>query len=123
MSCAKCPHCVRLGTPIGKSNKIEFKDICSLKIKELQNKNAPNKPVPKNRIKKKAKSREINFEQKKDLYSKSICHKAPFTDNFEYNKCEVLLEKMKVPSKDITLMRSPHLIDQLGKSVLELDLL
>jgi hypothetical protein len=122
MSCSKCPHCVRHGTPVGKSQKIEFQDVCGLKIKAQQNQ-ILDIQIAKSKSRKKAKPKEYDLEKKQILYSQSKCPKSPFTDDFNYKTCEVLCEYLKTPTKDVVSIRSPHLIDQLGKSVFELDFL
>ncbi|MDA9951151.1 hypothetical protein N9D31_01125 [Oligoflexaceae bacterium] len=63
MSCKRCPHYVRHGRAAADGKSIEFRDLCGLKLKKL--------------------------EEDKKAFSDEVCVSLPFPEDFDHHFCSV----------------------------------
>jgi len=109
MNCRRCPHHVRHGQMAKDGKTLQFKDLCGLKLKRLQEQEV---------VQKKAKGRgrqAAEVKQKRVLVVKnSECNHYPFSDEFDYFSCTVYqktfssygLKNSVLPTKDIQFSES-----------------
>ena len=104
MSCHRCPHHVRHGQMTKDGKTLQFKDLCGLKLKRLQDHEGLQKK-PKGRGRQGADAR-----FKKPLATKNTeCIHHPFPRSFDYFNCMVYqktfstsgLRNNVIPTKDI----------------------
>ncbi len=110
MNCRRCPHHVRHGQMAKDGKSLQFKDLCGLKLKRLQEQD----PIQK-KIKGKGRQGAAEVKQKKVLVTKhSECSHVPFSEDFDYFSCSVYqktfssygLKNGVLPTKDIQFSES-----------------
>ena len=76
-------------------------------------------------MKKRTKVKEGEKKPTQSLYENAECMFAPFTDNFNYTSCTTFQEqfKNKIEENEPIPINSPHMIDQLENSFMDLELL
>ena len=84
MNCRRCPHHVRHGQMAKDGSTLQFKDLCGLKLKRLQEETPPPKKT-------KGKGRHLQeLKQTKTLVTKnSECSHFPFAKEFDYFSCTI----------------------------------
>src|SRR3989338_10193178 len=109
MNCRRCPHHVRHGQMAKDGKTLQFKDLCGLKLKRLQEQEVIQKKT-------KGRGRQVaEIKQKRVLVVKnSEFNHYPFTEEFDYFSCTVYqktfssygLKNSVLPTKDIQFSES-----------------